>query len=173
MNKYGYKYETQNAIPMRVPSPTSFKSQRIWTWQVYILTVRLHCFSRAQSVVARVHCGGKSALRRVQTSNDTCVSVESKLRWVPDRPLTLSHSGVQTDIQKQTKTRTHAPPPTHTHRHRHTHLRRGSPSLTEKDWKHKLKPLRNDCRLTRCMNEVPLAQLQSSGGQLILKSCFS
>ena len=31
--------------------------------------------------------GGKSALRRVQTSNDTCVGVESQLRWVQDRSL--------------------------------------------------------------------------------------
>ena len=33
---------------------------------------------------------GKSALRRVQTSNDTCVCVESKLRWVQDRALKLN-----------------------------------------------------------------------------------
>ena len=30
-------------------------------------------------------CGGKSALHQVQTSNDTCFSVESKLPWVQDR----------------------------------------------------------------------------------------
>ena len=37
---------------------------------------RRHAFP---SVVARVYCGGKSVLSRVQTSNDTCVGVESKL----------------------------------------------------------------------------------------------
>ena len=41
--------------------------------------------STGASVVAPVCCGGKSALRRVQTSNNTCVGVESQSRWVQDR----------------------------------------------------------------------------------------
>ena len=41
------------------------------------------------SLAAPVCYGGKSALRRVQTSNDTCVSVESQLRWVQDRALNV------------------------------------------------------------------------------------
>ena len=34
---------------------------------------------------------GKSALHQVQTSNDTCFGVESKLHWVQDRALSLLH----------------------------------------------------------------------------------
>ena len=35
--------------------------------------------------MAQVCCQGKSALCRVQTSNNTCVGVESQLHWVQDR----------------------------------------------------------------------------------------
>ena len=41
--------------------------------------------SPGASVVAPVSSGGKSALRQVQTSNNTCVGVESQLLWVQDR----------------------------------------------------------------------------------------
>ena len=41
--------------------------------------------SQGASLVARVCCGGKSAIRLVQTSYDKCVGVESNLRWVQDR----------------------------------------------------------------------------------------
>ena len=42
---------------------------------------------QAQCRVAPVCFGEKSALRRVQTRNDTCVSVESQLHWARDRAL--------------------------------------------------------------------------------------
>ena len=41
--------------------------------------------SPGASVLPPVCCGGKSALRWVQTSKGTCISVENQLRWVQDR----------------------------------------------------------------------------------------
>ena len=48
--------------------------------------------SPGASVMATVCCGIKSALRQVQTSNDTCVGVENQLRWVQDRALNVALS---------------------------------------------------------------------------------
>ena len=52
---------------------------------------------------AVVCCGGKSALHRVQTSNDTCAAVESQLRWVQDRAhrLKLRDTDKEKDRQKE------------------------------------------------------------------------
>ena len=66
--------------------------------------------------MARVCCRGKSALRRVQTINDTCVGVENKLRWVQDRAHhVMGETGVRVilleecsaDIGVQTQNRLH------------------------------------------------------------------
>ena len=41
--------------------------------------------SQGASLVVQVCCGGILALHWVQTSKETCVGVESQLRWMQDR----------------------------------------------------------------------------------------